>query len=479
MTKNKSKKSKVTRVVYGKGVNKSKLAALREQARLLGLLRAEIWERFGSIAGVGADHRKIRNEWVKKTRDFSPLPAKAWKETLRNVLDDIAMYEAACKQKVVIEVYRRYKDEKERKEVLKILSGNDWVNHSFLSRRMRRYKKHGRTSVDNQIILEAGLYRQFTGKDGNTWLKVPSLVKGKQIATPLKSSVKLKGTLRLILRKGNLEVHVATDQKTFRKCGSRVVGVDQGYSEALADSDGDFFGKEFGKIMTEGTKVRHEKGIARNKLHALSKNHKNPRKKRNILKYNLGRKEIEKRNERQENRLRDVAFKAAHAVVDKASVVVSEDLSRRMKSSKDRGKKYNRIMNSWAKGYLSEALNTVTKARGSSLRVVNAAYTSQMDSKSGLLEGKRDGDKFYHASGDVSHADTNAANNILKRAGDTEIGLYMRHADVKRILQDRLLAKGGVSETSSSDRPSRTLVANRKRASTENEVTDFPSKKAR
>ena len=74
---------------------------------------------------------------------------------------------------------------------------------------------------------------------------------------------------------------------------------------------------------------------------------------------------------------------------------------------------------------------------------------------------------FYHANGEVSHADTNAAVNIKERADDTEIGLFMSFKDVKKILLDRLTANGGVSN---SNRPSRTPVARRKRSSTESEL---------
>ena len=103
-------------------------------------------------------------------------------------------------------------------------------------------------------------------------------------------------------------------------------------------------------------------------------------------------------------------------------------------------------MSSWAKGSLAEALESVTKARGSCLRLVNCAYTSQMDSNTCRLEGRRVGDKFYHANGEVSQADTNAAVNIKHRGDDTEITLYTCHKDVKKILLNRLTAIGGVSK---------------------------------
>ncbi len=91
--------AKVTRVLKSVDLNRRKYEELDRQAKMLGDFRKELWQRFGSIDGVGADHRNIRDEWVK-TRDFLPLPSKAWKETLRDVLDDIKLYEEAAKEKV-------------------------------------------------------------------------------------------------------------------------------------------------------------------------------------------------------------------------------------------------------------------------------------------------------------------------------------------------------------------------------------------
>jgi hypothetical protein len=132
---------------------------LVEQAKLLGILRKEVWQRFGSINGVGVCFRKIRNDWVK-TRSFLPLPAKAWKETLRDTLDDIELYEESAKEKVRKIIYKR----KDNKELFKQLKNNCWINNNYLCRLMRKYKKHGKTTVNNQIILEAGVYGQFTGR---------------------------------------------------------------------------------------------------------------------------------------------------------------------------------------------------------------------------------------------------------------------------------------------------------------------------
>ena len=87
---------------------------------------------------------------------------------------------------------------------------------------------------------------------------------------------------------------------------------------------------------------------------------------------------------------------------------------------------------------IADALETVSQRRGSSLRLVNAAYTSQADSQChGLLMGGRDGDKFYRENGGVVQADQNAAGSVLLRDEDPEITLFMPHKQVKAVLVKR------------------------------------------
>ncbi|RYZ90147.1 MAG: transposase [Proteobacteria bacterium] len=457
--------SKVCRIVQSLNINRRKYSELCEQARLMGHIRKETWQRFGSINSSGIDFRVVRNDWVK-TRDFAPLPAKAWKETLRDTLDDVFMHEQTAKLKVREAVFKRIKDPAKQRELFRLLKGEGWKAHSFLRRKMRKFRKHGQTSVANQIILETGVYAQFKGLDGNTWLKVPTFERGRRLVIPLNAKTTLSGCLRLILKDGTVFVHYTIQQKTFKPCGTETLGVDKGYTEAFVDSAGRFYGCDFGKVMTEGTQKRHVRGKARNKLHQIEK--KKFKKSRHIKRYNLGRKKLDRHNSLQKKRIEGIAFQSAHAIVDHAKTVIAEDLTKPF-STRTKWKTYNRTMSAWAKGALADALESVTKARGSCLRVVNAAHTSQMDSKSGHLEGRRDGDKFYHTNGEVSSSDINAAINIKRRADDTEIRLYTPHKRVKKILLDRLMANGGVNPAKD-DRPSRTPVARRKRTSTESEL---------
>jgi IS605 OrfB family transposase len=464
--------SKATSILYSSALNKSKYDELTLQAKLLGRVRNEVWHRFGSINGVGSNHRVIRTEWVRE-RDFSPLPAKAWKETLRDALDDIKLYEEAAKKKVKKAIFARTKDPLEQKRLFGLLKTDVWVEDGYLRRMMRKHKKHGHSKVENQIVLEYGVYGQFVGKDGNTWLKIPSFTRGKPVTVPLNSKVKLQGCLRLILKNGVVEIHRMIEKQHSKKCGHLILGVDKGYKEAFADSEGNFYGQSFGKLLSSFSNKAKMRGQARNKLLQILK--KKPHKARNIRKFNLGRKKLETNLSHQKKLIRNIAFQSVHKIVDKAQEVRAEDLTAPIRNNK-KWKDYNRRMSAWAKGALAEALESVTKARGSRLRLVNCAYTSQMDSNTRLLEGKRVDDKFYHANGDVTHAGTNAAVNIKHRGEDADITRYMSHQTVKKILLDRLSANGGVSKSSKiCDRPSRTLVACMKVISTESELPRYLS----
>ncbi len=124
--------------------------------------------------------------------------------------------------------------------------------------------------------------------------------------------------------------------------------------------------------------------------------------------------------------------------IDKAGETVCEDLSFAQKKSKKKyGKNQTRRLSGWIKGIIKEALKNVSRRRGSTLVYVNAAYTSQMDSRHGVLMGQRNGKKFYCYDGVVLDAEVNAARNVLARKNDTEIGLYTPYQQVKSILLKR------------------------------------------
>jgi IS605 OrfB family transposase len=119
-----------------------------------------------------------------------------------------------------------------------------------------------------------------------------------------------------------------------------------------------------------------------------------------------------------------VSVQAVPKVVNKAAVIVAEDLTTPM-AGKSFGKNVNRRLSAWTKGVIAEALDGVSSRRGSTVVLVNPAYTSPIDSRTGCLEGKRQGDRFYCADGVVLQADQNAARNVLARLFDHEIDWFM------------------------------------------------------
>ena len=96
-----------------------------------------------------------------------------------------------------------------------------------------------------------------------------------------------------------------------------------------------------------------------------------------------------------------------------------------------------RRLSGWVKGVMADTLISISRRRGTALVLVNPAYTSQIDSRTGLLQGARRWDRFYGLDGVVLDADTNAARNILARLYDDEITLYTPFREVKRLLRDR------------------------------------------
>lgn len=93
----------------------------------------------------------------------------------------------------------------------------------------------------------------------------------------------------------------------------------------------------------------------------------------------------------------------------------------------------NRRLSSWTQGVIAKALETVCQRCGASFVLVNPAYTSQMDSRSGTLWGKRFGDSFYCFDGAALQADENAARNVKARLFDPEINRWMPCQQVKSI----------------------------------------------
>jgi hypothetical protein len=245
---------KVTRVAYSHGVNAAKYEQLAEQARRLGQVRTLVWDRFGSIAGVGVSDRQVRDAWMADgTAARFGVLANAWKETVRDAVADIHAHREAAKVEVRRQIHRRDVPERERKRLYTLLKTNRWTGDPLLRRWMRQHCRRGHSHCVNQIIIRADNVRTFTLTEGGTvWLAVPGLLPRTSVAVPLTTTVAPTGTVRVILRGGRVEAHYQIDdtclKSAHRPCGDRTVGVDKGYTEALTDSDGHRHGIELGEL---------------------------------------------------------------------------------------------------------------------------------------------------------------------------------------------------------------------------------------
>ena len=458
----------VTRTLYA---TSSSLPALRAVCDVMAFVRADLWRRYGALGTVGKSAADIRKEvtasgWYANLAVDGTIRA----ETTKDVVNDILAYKAAACAKVRQAIAKRTPDADERKRLFALLRADRWLEDRYLHRMMRKHFRHGVSRCDNQFIVRSDKHEsRLVGGRLTVTIRVAKQY-GEPIVLATTSSgkhVDLTGcNLRIILKGESVEIHYATEKGEGRPCGTAEIGVDKGYTEAFTDSDGAHHGEKFGAVLSAYSNQVSKTGKARNKLHALEKKHRAAgriAKAERIRANNLGRVKLEARRDRTQNRLRTIAYQAAHTMVDKAAVVGSEDLTSPIRG-KTQWRNYNRRMSAWAKGVLAQALEEVCTQRGATHVVVNAAYTSQMDSFTGLLEGRRAGDKFYRANGDVLQADFNAARNVRSRIHDREIARFMPHKQVKQILLPRSSGATERHEASVGRRKSRQRSADKSTA---------------
>jgi len=417
-----------------------------------GYMRADIWRRLGGVGTIGKSANDI-GKGITSSHWYADLhiDGALRQATQQDIIDDILLYRAAAMQKVRQAIYARTTDETERKRLYTLLRKGDWLSDNFLHRQMRKHFKHGKSSVANQFIVRSDKHNEeiingqliitiHIAKKYGEDIRLATTSNGKNVDLSHKN-------LRIIVKNGYTEIHYATNKGPGRPCGDKMIGLDKGYTEAFTDSDGEHHRETFGAVLTEFSNKVFKTGRARNKLHSLEKKHREAgrtKKANNIKTHNLGLVKLTRKRVRAQQHLRTIAFQSAHKIVDKAKGVVSEDLTSPI-AKKRPWKGFNRRMSSWAKGALAEALDSVCTQRGADHHLVNAAYTSQMDSVTGLLQGKRVGDRFYRETGDVLQADHNAAVNVLRRYGDAEITRYTPYREVRRILLARSPAQLSVN----------------------------------
>ena len=434
-----------TRTYYSKKLDEQTYAELTLIAKRLGILRKIIWHQFSSNPKKLND-RKIRDIWLREKENgtnlypkiIDQLPARLWKETLRDTIGNINAYFEAGFKEIIKRLYRKY-GKAEAKKLTKILK-TDYKSNNEIHRMVRALIPKGCSKADNIICLDEDCY---SFKDDQTnIMQVMSLYPMKRLSIPLTTKNRPKGNFKIILKDDRCELRVNNKYQVvadIRKT-HEAIGVDKGYTEVFTDNTGERHGEGFGKLLTKKSDFLNKKYKNRNKLWAIMKKAKEAgdiKRANNIKINNLGNKKLNRQKEVMKIELKEKIYSAAKVLAQKASIVAIEDLTFKTKS-KGKFKKVNRRLSSWIKSTIDEAIIKYCFIYGTKLVYVNAAYTSQGDSRFNCaLMGTRIGDSFIGFDEVVLDADINAAINILARLYDSEINLYTSAEKVKEILTKR------------------------------------------
>jgi len=424
-------------------LNRWKSEELDTISARLGSLRSDIWNEYGSLKAWGVSEYEI-DKILRPDNGKYGILAKTWETTLRDVINDIHLVQASCIEKVLKSLGLRYEKFTDKKSVAQhVLESREWMNHPKLCTLVRKFWHRGHTHVANQIVIRE--YNCQTDSNGVVWIQFAGLKKGKVLRIPTTLKAEITGQFRLIKRLGKWYIHYSTDIPVApKKTEGLSIGVDRGYSEVYATSTNDgarFIGQDFGAIQTLESDYRNKKGIKRNKIRSLVEKAKKKgdyAKAERIINNNLGRIKWNLRETSFKGRIKTLVFTATVELMnDVIKAVAFEDLTKQFATKKKRSKRTKRNLSSWTKGVVAQALEQVSSRVGCTIIGVSAAYTSQLDSRYGVLMGIRTGDKFTCFDGVVLQSDTNAADNVEARMRDDEITRFMKHTDVKKILLQR------------------------------------------
>jgi len=417
---------------------------------LCGIPRALTYNKLGSLKGWNLDWRA--SDPIVRTQ-IQPsdigLPSLLWEWSVNDAMKAILAQQQAAKTFIIRAIYRRTKDYNERARLLGLVD-NSPTSDPWLHRVFRKLFQRGYTFVRNQIVYQSSGYTCKRKSRNTVKMEVQGLEKGKRITLTMKCRHIISGQLRLIRNEdGQLEIH-CTRKRVLNPPSNDVtqsLGIDKGYTEAFYTSNGDSIAPGLGTLLSEKTKriTRTNRNRYRLRSHAAN----NPEKESIIFKHNLGYKVKSRKLKREKATIENFIRFSLRKAITTPTRIFAEDLTAPIKG-KQQAKQTNRLLNQWMKGELQASIEKIALETGSTVSVVNPAYTSQMCSCTGTLLGHRDGNRFTCFTGDVIQADKNAALNILHRGSDSEITRWMKYAEVRTILlmrTVRYLASMGKSVT--------------------------------
>lgn len=311
------------------------------------------------------------------------------------------------------------------------------------------------------------------GKETIQVVSLMSLTPGKRVKIKLRGKKSIKGTVKLVKTSRGWQLHTLSTPKTKEKSSEgklTCAAMDMGFSEVFTMHDGAQFGRKLGEAISAQAETVDLKVRERNRLTVQAKNTKDPKKRRNILRYNLGSDTFDRKVAKHRSRVYNIVNRSLNEMLKQypAEVYVVEDLSHRF-YLKGFSKQTNRLLSSWVRGIIAQRLSFKTALHGVSLVKVPAAYSSQRCPYCGCVcRESRKGDRFecVHC-GAKGHADRVACLNLLCRAHDPRFR--------SRMSKDRVLAleleEHGMECARRGTTPHKYEPRQRKKRSTPNEAT--------
>ncbi|WP_293099076.1 hypothetical protein [Moorena sp. SIOASIH] len=247
-----------TQVVPVVGITKSVELELQSTMKKLGIVRAESYNKLGSINHWGLDWKKAVPE-VKsfRTPDTLGLPAKLMDWTVNDVAKAITASQAACTDAVIKKIYKRFPGrdgQKIRKELCKQLLTLAFLDNPLLHRLVRKEFQRGHSWVKNRNVYQQVGYKCKRLSRNTYQLELAGLRRGKRNKITVRSNRKIKGQIRLVYNQllERFEIHFLVDYGTVEILADRrAIGIDKGYTEAFYDSDGQAHGKRLGRATTK------------------------------------------------------------------------------------------------------------------------------------------------------------------------------------------------------------------------------------
>lgn len=194
---------------------------------------------------------------------------------------------------------------------------------------------------------------------------------------------------------------------------------DMGLTEVFTDDEGNHYGKKLGELLSKFAETLNRKLTARNRLQSLARNTTSKRKRRNILRFNLGSERFEALKARMKAQIRCCINHALNEIFKKApaDAYIVEELSANFLQDKKWPKRVKRLLSGWVRGIIGERLAFKAAERQVKLVKVASSYSSQACPACKFAHREnRNGDKFKcRHCGAVYQSDHVGALNLLFR----------------------------------------------------------------